>query len=104
MTITPTARALNKPLVIAGVERRLIGLCFAATAVIGGLVPDGTKMFKFVPTQLIVGVLVFVVSLKLAKLSTKKDDRFMRIAPSLWRQKAIYDPHKREVFELEIIK
>lgn len=91
MTVRPTARALNKPLLIAGIERRLLGMAFVVSAVIAAT--SGTEPHIQVP----IGVAVFAATISAAKWATRKDDRIFQIALSVWRQKAVYDPHIREV-------
>jgi type IV secretory pathway TrbD component len=91
MTVRPTARALNKPLLIVGIERKLLGMAFVISAVVAAI--SGTQPHIQIP----IGLGVFITTIAAAKRATKKDDRIFQIALSVWRQKAVYDPCKREV-------
>lgn len=89
LTIRPTARALNKPLLVVGIERKLLGLAFVISAVVAAI--SGTQPHIQIP----IGLGVFVAAITAAKRATRKDDRIFQIALSVWRQKAVYDPHVR---------
>lgn len=91
MTVRPTARALNRPLLIAGVDRRLLGLAFIVSAVFAACSPVTPDV------QMVIGLGVFLGATAAAKWATRKDDRIFQIASSVWKQKAVYDPLVRKV-------
>jgi type IV secretory pathway TrbD component len=91
MTVRPTARALNKPLLIAGIERRLLGMAFVVSAIVAAT--SGAQPY----IQVSIGAAIFVVTISAAKWATRKDDRIFQIALSVWKQKAVYDPCVREI-------
>jgi len=92
VTVHPCAVSINKPLLVGGIERRLLGVSLIVSAVVGA---NGSR---------IVGFLLFFALMVVAKKLTRKDDRMFQIAPFIWRQRAHYDPIKRGAFELTIIE
>jgi len=92
MTIHPCAVAINKPLLVGGIERRLFGVSLIVSAVVGA---NGSR---------IVGFLLFFALMVAARKLTRRDDRMFQIAPFIWRQRAHYDPIKRALFDLTIVE
>jgi type IV secretory pathway TrbD component len=86
----PVYRSLNKPLTIAGAERRL----FFLALVIGG------AMFNLFGS-LLGGILMFLVLYLLARLATVRDPHILRILLNSSKLKPRYDPAKRADFTIE---
>ena len=84
--VNPIHRALNKPLTILGVERKLFFLAM--------LIGAGT--FNFFGS-LLGGLLMFVVLFLLARLATATDPQLLRILLNASRFKSRYDPAKRAI-------
>jgi type IV secretory pathway TrbD component len=83
-TFHPVYRALNKPLTVWGVERRLFFLA-ALT---------GAATFNFFGS-LTGGLLMFVVLFAAARWATANDPQALRILLNSARFKVRYDPAKR---------
>jgi type IV secretory pathway VirB3-like protein len=92
MTTHLCAQAINQPLCVGGIERKLFGLSLAVSGVIAARLSQ------------VIGAVVCVALLWGAKRLTRKDDRMVEIAWRLCFQKDHYDPFKRKVFELEIVE
>ncbi len=88
----PVYRAINKPLTIWGVERRL----FFLALVIGG------ATFNYFGS-LISGIAMFVGLYGAARWTTATDMQMIRILLSARRCRAEYDPGKRDPFEIEVL-
>lgn len=88
----PVYRAINKPLTIWGVERRL----FFLALVIGG------ATFNYFGS-LISGIAMFVGLYGAARWTTATDMQMIRILLSARRCRAEYDPGKRDPFEIEAL-
>jgi type IV secretory pathway TrbD component len=86
----PVYRSLNKPLTIAGAERRLFFLA---------LVMGGATFNLF--GSLLSGILMFVVLYILARWATATDPQILRILLNSSKFKPHYDPAKREDFIVE---
>src|SRR5205807_10228045 len=84
--MNPIHRALNKPLTILGVERKLFFLAM--------LIGAGT--FNFFGS-LLGGLLMFAVLFLLARLATAKDPQLLLIPLNSSRFKSRYDPAKRAI-------
>lgn len=82
--INPVFRSLNRPLLVLGVERRLffflLTSCFALFVGAGALVPS---------------LVLFVLLWSAARLATRTDKEFFRIALNTRRLAVRYDPAKR---------
>ena len=89
----PVYRAINKPLTIWGVERRL----FFLALVIGG------ATFNYFGS-LIGGIAMFVGLYGAARWTTASDVQMIRILLSAGRCRAEYDPGKRDPFEIEVLR
>lgn len=83
-TLHPVYRSLNKPLTIAGAERRL----FFLALVIGGAT---FNLFG----SLLSGVLMFLALYLLARWATVTDPQILRILLNSSKFKPRYDPAKR---------
>ena len=88
----PVYRALNKPLTIWGVERRL----FFLALVIGG------ATFNYF-RSLISGIAMFVGLYGVARWATVTDLQMIRILLNAGRYRAEYDPGKRDPFAIEVL-
>jgi type IV secretory pathway TrbD component len=88
----PVYRALNKPLTIWGVERRL----FFLALVIGG------ATFNYFGS-LISGIAMFVGLYGVARWATVIDLQMIRILLNAGRYRAEYDPGKRDPFAIEVL-
>jgi len=88
----PVYRAINKPLTIWGVERRL----FFLAVVIGG------ATFNYFGS-LISGIAMFVGLYGAARWTTATDMQMIRILLSARQCRAEYDPGKRDPFEIEVL-
>ncbi len=88
----PVYRALNKPLTIWGIERRL----FFLALVIGG------ATFNYFGS-LISGIAMFVGLYGVARWATVTDLQMIRILLNAGRYRAEYDPGKRDPFAIEVL-
>jgi type IV secretory pathway TrbD component len=88
----PVYRAVNKPLTIWGVERRL----FFLALVIGG------ATFNYFGS-LIGGIAMFVGLYGVARWATVTDLQMIRILLNAGRYRAEYDPGKRDPFAMEVL-
>jgi type IV secretory pathway TrbD component len=79
------AKALNKPLLIVGVDRKLAGLAFIFSVIIGA--NDGGSK--------IAAVVVFLAMCVAGRRLTRKDPNLFLVLNQLRKQKAFYDPAKR---------
>ncbi len=79
-------RSLNKPLTIAGVERRLFFLALAM----------GAAAFNFF-ASLMSGLVMFVLLYLLARWATATDPEILRLLMNSARYRTQYDPAKREI-------
>jgi type IV secretory pathway VirB3-like protein len=88
----PVYRAVNKPLTIWGVERRL----FFLALVIGG------ATFNYFGS-LISGIAMFAGLYGVARWATVTDLQMIRILLNAGRCRAEYDPGKRDPFPIEVL-
>jgi type IV secretory pathway TrbD component len=86
----PAAKSLNKPLVIAGVDRKLVGLCFLIAVIVGA-------SSDAITAKVIAGVL-FVFLCGLGRRLTRHDPNIFEVMNHYRKQKGLYDPAKREWF------
>ncbi len=84
--VRPAARALNKPLLIIGVDRKLAGLAFILSVIIGA---NGSK---------IAALILFWVFCTIGRRLTRRDPNIFMVLNQVRKQKALYDPMKREWF------
>jgi type IV secretory pathway TrbD component len=81
----PAAKALNKPLLIVGVDRRLAGLAFLFSVIIGAN-NGGSK---------IAAVVLFLGICVAGRQLTRKDPNLFLVLNQVRKHKAFYDPAKR---------
>ena len=86
----PTAKVLNKPLLIVGLDRKLAGLAFLFSVVVGA--NDGGSK--------IAAVVLFVALCAIGRRMTRKDPNIFLVLNQVRKRKALYDPAKREWFRL----
>ena len=82
----PGAKALNKPLLIVGVDRKLAGLAFIFSVILGA--NDGGSK--------IAAVVLFVTMCVVGRRLTRKDPNIFLVLNQVRKQKAFYDPAKRQ--------
>jgi type IV secretory pathway TrbD component len=88
--IRPGAKALNKPLLIVGIDRKLAGLAFLLSVIVGAN-DDGSK---------IAAVVLFIALCALGRRLTRKDPNIFLVLNQVRKQKALYDSAKRERLRL----
>lgn len=91
VVVRPGARALNKPLLIIGIDRMLAGLDFLLAVIVGangGFVP---KLSAFA---------LFVVLWAVGRRLTRTDSNIFLVMNQVRQRKALYDPLKRDSFRL----
>lgn len=82
----PGAKALNKPLLIVGVDRKLAGLAVIFSVIIGA--NDGGSK--------IAAVVLFVTMCVVGRRLTRKDPNIFLVLNQVRKQKAFYDPAKKQ--------
>lgn len=87
----PGAKALNKPLLIVGVDRKLAGLAFIFSVIIGA--NDGGSK--------IAAVVLFIAMCVVGRRLTRKDPNIFLVLNQVRKQKAFYDPAKRQTRSTE---
>ena len=85
---SPVYRAVNKPLTVAGVERRIFGIVMIGSLLV--LIAIGMT-----PAALTFGFLFF-----LGRWMTRTDHRFPQIVLAVRRFRKLYDPAKREWYSI----
>lgn len=90
-TYRPVFKALHKPLMICGVDRRLFFLALLLGAATFNL------FYSF-----LAGVLIFGGLYALALWATRRDPEMLRILLASSRARRRYDPGKHERLDLEI--
>jgi type IV secretory pathway TrbD component len=80
----PAAKALNKPLLIVGIDRKLAGLAFLFSVVIGA--NDGGSK--------IAAVVLFIAMCLVGRRLTRKDPNIFLVLNQVRKQKTFYDPAK----------
>lgn len=83
------ARALNKPLLIIGVDRKLAGLALILSVIVGA---NGSK---------IAALVLFCLFCSVGRRLTRRDPNIFVVMNQVRKQKALYDPMKREWFRTE---
>lgn len=89
----PGARALNKPLLIVGIDRKLAGLAFLLSVVVGandGFIP---KLSAFA---------LFITLWAIGRRLTRIDPNIFLVMNQVRQRKALYDPLKRDSFSLVV--
>lgn len=84
----PAAIALNKPLLIVGIDRRLAGLTFIFSVIVGA---NGSKVAALV---------MFLLLCAAGRRLTRRDPNIFMVLNQVRKQKALYDPLKRDWFRL----
>ena len=82
----PAAKALNKPLLIVGVDRKLAGLAFIFAVIIGA--NDGGSK--------IAAVVAFIAMCAIGRRLTRMDPNIFLVLNQIRKQKSFYDPAKRQ--------
>ena len=82
----PGAKALNKPLLIVGIDRKLAGLAFIFSVIIGA--NDGGSK--------IAAVVLFIVMCVVGRRLTRHDPNVFLVLNQVRKQKAFYDPAKQQ--------
>jgi type IV secretory pathway TrbD component len=85
---SPTYRAINKPLTVGGVERRMFGL-----AMLGGLL----VLMAFGMTG---AAITFTLLFFVARWATREDARLPQILLAAQRFRRLYDPAKRDWYPI----
>ena len=80
----PAPRALNKPLLIVGIDRKLAGLAFIFAVIIGA--NDGGSK--------IAAVVLFLALCAAGRQLTRKDPNIFQVMNRVRTQKTLYDPGK----------
>ena len=89
VTRRPGARALNKPQLIVGIDRKLAGLTFLLAVIVGandGFVP---KLSAFA---------LFILLWTIGRRLTRVDPNIFLVMNQVWQRKTLYDPLKRDLF------
>ena len=81
----PGAKALNKPLLMLGIDRKVAGLAFIFSVIIGA--NDGGSK--------IAAVVLFLVMCVGGRRLTRKDPNIFLVLNQVRKQKTFYDPAKR---------
>jgi type IV secretory pathway TrbD component len=84
----PAVRALNKPLLIVGIDRRLAGLAFIFAVIVGA---NGSRL---------AGLVLFLALCTIGRRLTRHDPNLFMVLNQVRKQKALYDPMKRAWFQL----
>jgi type IV secretory pathway TrbD component len=85
--IRPAAKALNKPLLIVGLDRKLAGLAFIFSVIIGA--NDGGSK--------IAALLLFIMMCVVGRRLTRKDPNIFLVLNQVRKQRAFYDAAKRQI-------
>ena len=88
----PAAKALNKPLLIVGIDRKLVGLAFILSVIVGA--NDGGSK--------IAALLLFVGLCVTGRRLTRKDPSIFLVLNQVRKQRSLYDPAKRDWFRIQI--
>jgi type IV secretory pathway TrbD component len=86
--IRPAARALNKPQLIVGIDRKLAGLAFILSVIVGA---NGSR---------IAGIVLFFALCMIGRVLSRRDPNIFAVLNHVRKQKPLYDPMKREWFRL----
>jgi type IV secretory pathway TrbD component len=81
----PAAKALNKPLLIVGIDRKLAGLAFIFSVIVGSN-DSGSK---------IAAISLFLAMCVVGRRLTRKDPNICVVLNQVRKQKMFYDPAKR---------
>ena len=95
-TTRPSAKALNKPLLIAGVDMRLAGLALVIATVVGAA--NDALVYKGIAVTLFLAVCVG------ARIATRKDPNLLTVWNQARRHRWLYDPAKRAHFRVVFVR
>lgn len=84
------ARALNKPLLIVGIDRKLAGLAFILSVVVGA---NGSR---------IAGAVLFFTLCAFGRRLSRTDPNIFMVFNLVRSQKTLYDPMKHDWFRLSV--
>jgi type IV secretory pathway TrbD component len=84
--IRPAAKALNKPLLIVGIDRKLAGLAFIFSVIVGSN-EGGSK---------IAAIALFLAMCVAGRRLTRKDPNIFLVLNRVRKQKMFYDLAKRK--------
>lgn len=100
MTVRPIARAINKPMLMFGLPRKL----FAALGLAGAVIYEVLALFMSGPLIMIIPCALFAVLYYYAKRLYRKDDQIFEVALCSYGMSTAYDAYKRSIFTIEIIE
>jgi type IV secretory pathway VirB3-like protein len=95
-TNRPTAKALNKPLLIAGVDMRLAGLALVTATVVGAV--NDALVYKGIAIALFLAVCAG------ARIATRRDPNLLMVWNLARRHRWLYDPAKRAHFQVLFVR
>jgi len=95
-TTRPTAKALNKPLLIAGVDMRLAGLALIIATVVGAV--NDALVYKAI------AVALFLAVCSGARIATRRDPNLFMVWNLARRHRWLYDPAKRAHFHVLFVR
>jgi type IV secretory pathway VirB3-like protein len=95
-TTRPTAKALNKPLLIAGVDMRLAGLALVIATVVGAV--NDALVYKGIAAALFFAVCVG------ARIATRRDPNLLVVWNLARRHHWLYDPAKLAHFQVVLVQ
>jgi len=95
-TNRPTAKALNKPLLIAGVDMRLAGLALVTATVVGAV--NDSLVYKGIAIALFLAVCMG------ARIATRRDPNLLLVWNLARRHRWLYDPAKRAHFQVLLVR
>lgn len=100
MKVRPIARAINKPLLVFGLPRRLFGVvgmgCCISYEVIAAFIHGLAAA--------ILPAIAFCVLYYVCKKLYRKDDQILEVWLCSALMETAYDPFKRDIFTIEIIE
>jgi len=95
-TTRPTAKALNKPLLIGGVDMRLAGLALVIATVVGAV--NDALVYKGIAAALFFAVCTG------ARIATRRDPNLLLVWNLARRHRWLYDPAKRAPFRVVFVR
>jgi type IV secretory pathway TrbD component len=90
-----TPRAPNKPLTLFGMDYKVLGGAFPVLALVGGA-GNGWQ-------TTVVGIALFLGICAAGRYFTRKDPNYLRYAFRRFWRKALYDPMKRQSFQILVL-
>jgi len=91
-----TAKALNKPLLIAGVDMRLAGLALVIATVVGAV--NDALVYKGIAAVLFLAVCAG------ARIATRRGPNLLVVWNLARRHRWLYDPAKRAHFQVVLVR